>query len=63
MILKIGDKNIKISPRILKSDTSKSTGKKLEKISFGITLKGEKSHSSFLDLLNKSNEGGIFSID
>ena len=63
MILKIGDKDIKISPRILQSDTSKSTGKKLEKISFDITLKGEKSHSSFLNLLNKSNEGGIFSID
>lgn len=63
MILRLGDKDIKVNPQILQSEISKSTGKEIEKFSFNTTLKGEKSQTSFLELLNKFNKGGVYSVD
>lgn len=63
MLLKIGNKNIEVSTKILQPEISKSTGKDLGKFSFNIELKGDKSKSSFLNLLKNSEKDGIYSID
>ncbi len=62
MLLKLGNKELKVNTKTLQTDTSKSTGKEIEKISFNIKLRGEKAKSSFLNLLENSKDD-VHNID